>query len=100
VNPNARQTYLANLVDRIRRQQDYPRLSRRRGEEGIVELTFTIQPDGRLTGITVERSSGSARLDDAAVKTLKRVSPVNPLPARLGTDALSVRLPIAYRLRG
>jgi protein TonB len=95
-----RQAYLAQLVARIQRQKRYPKASRRRGEQGVVELWFMIQPDGRLTGIRVEKSSGSTRLDRAAVKTLERVSPVDPLPARLGRQALSVRVPISYRLRG
>jgi protein TonB len=48
-------------------QQDYPSISQRLGEEGTTEIAFTITADGDVTGLTVAKSSGSERLDSAAV---------------------------------
>lgn len=48
-------------------RDDYPFLSRVLGQEGTTELSFTVQADGTLSGMKVSNSSGSDRLDDAAM---------------------------------
>ncbi len=45
----------------------YPLFSRKRGEEGKAVILVTIQ-SGRVRDAEVERSSGSTRLDAAALK--------------------------------
>lgn len=45
----------------------YPPLSRRLGEEGTVELKIVIAPDGRVQSAELLKSSGSERLDEAAL---------------------------------
>jgi periplasmic protein TonB len=44
----------------------YPELSRRREEQGSVQLKFLIGADGRVLESQIERSSGYVRLDEAA----------------------------------
>jgi TonB family protein len=51
---------------------EYPRYSRIHGEEGTVVLEVEITTDGRSGRVTVIRSSGYQRLDDAAVHALER----------------------------
>lgn len=47
----------------------YPPTSRRMGEQGTTTVGVCITPEGRVTGEPkLEKSSGSARLDEAAVK--------------------------------
>ncbi len=50
----------------------YPVQSRRRREQGTVELLLTLGPDGVVETISVSRSSGFARLDDAALSAVRR----------------------------
>ncbi|MBS0382217.1 MAG: energy transducer TonB [Proteobacteria bacterium] len=45
----------------------YPPLSRRLGEEGTVELKLAIGTDGRVQSADLVKSSGSERLDEAAL---------------------------------
>ena len=47
--------------------QNYPPISQRLGEEGVTLLAFTVTTDGSVANITVAKSSGSERLDSAAV---------------------------------
>ncbi len=47
---------------------DYPSAASRLGEEGITGLKLFVNTDGRVTEATVFSSSGSTRLDDAAIK--------------------------------
>lgn len=47
----------------------YPDAARRRGEQGTTTVDFCVGPDGRTAGVpSVQKSSGSPRLDDAAVQ--------------------------------
>jgi len=95
-----RQHYLAALAASIDRRKYYPRVSRRRGEEGRVVVSFVIRKTGELTDLTVTESSGSRRLDEAALKTLRRISPFQPIPEALARDAWPITVPIAFHLNG
>jgi protein TonB len=44
----------------------YPELARRMGEQGQVQLHIVVGSDGAVTGVSVSKSSGSERLDEAA----------------------------------
>lgn len=50
----------------------YPVQSRRRREQGTVELLLTLAQDGSVETIAISRSSGFARLDDAALGAVRR----------------------------
>ena len=63
----------------------YPSLSRRFGEEGRVLLDVYILADGRVGEITLNRSSGFARLDHAALETVRNW---RYMPARRGGEAI------------
>lgn len=75
----------------------YPSLSRRLGEEGRVLLRAHVLPDGRADSVEIKQSSGSPRLDAAALDTVRRWRFV---PARQGNDSVPswVLVPIAFRL--
>jgi protein TonB len=49
----------------------YPALSQRMGEQGTTYLTCDIGIDGKPTACTVTKSSGSQRLDEAALSYVK-----------------------------
>jgi len=49
---------------------DYPYVSRRRGEEGIVTCEVKVAPNGKPEAVTVKESSGFSRLDEAATQAL------------------------------
>lgn len=75
----------------------YPSLSRRRGEEGTVVLELLIMPDGSVAEISVKESSGFPRLDQTALKAVKRW---RYTPAKRGGKAIEYRYlqPIAFTL--
>ncbi len=53
-------------------QPPYPSASRAMDEEGSVVLTVSIDAAGRVTGVSLLRSSGFARLDSAALEFARR----------------------------
>ena len=59
-------------------QQNYPSRALREETEGTVGVSVTIGPNGRVSGCSVSRSSGSSILDDAACKGMERYARFNP----------------------
>ena len=94
-----KQRYIKTLLKRIHRKKHYPRRARRNGEEGEVLISFMIGQTGDISLIRVSRSSGYENLDQAAVKTIARVSPLQPLPDELGMASWELAVPIAFDLR-
>lgn len=75
----------------------YPSASRRAHEEGTVMLKVLVAPDGRAQDLMVATSSGFARLDDAALDTVRRWS---FLPAKQAGRPVSawVLVPVTFEL--
>lgn len=59
---------------------------------GSLVLVVGINQQGRLTKVTVQRSSGDPQLDTAATEIVKMASPFAPMPAQLAkeTDVLYI----------
>lgn len=75
----------------------YPAMSRRLGEEGRVEVEVQVQPDGLPSKVSLRRSSGFSRLDDAALEAIKRWKFI---PAKRNGEAVaaSVIVPMPFIL--
>lgn len=58
-------------IDRTHTTPPYPALSQRLGEQGTTRLKVTVGTDGKPTEVSVDKSSGSNRLDQAAVAHVK-----------------------------
>ncbi len=76
---------------------DYPALSRRKGEEGRVLMKVLVSAEGAAEEVQIEQSSGSDRLDSAAVSAVKRW---RFIPAKSNNQPLSayVLVPIKFSL--
>ncbi len=77
----------------------YPPLSRRLGEQGKVQLRVHVNTEGLPTAVEIKSSSGSPRLDGAALETVRKWRFV---PARQGDRPVAawVVVPINFRLEG
>jgi protein TonB len=77
----------------------YPPLSRRMNEQGRVVLRVLVTADGAPEKVELRTSSGSARLDGAALETVRRWKFV---PARQGERPVAawVLVPISFALEG
>ncbi len=76
----------------------YPALSRRLGEQGALLVRVCVKPDGSVASATNMKSSGFARLDQAAVAALLQW---RFRPARRGTEPIEacVAVPWVWSLR-
>lgn len=59
---------------------NYPEAARREGIHGRLILTASINSDGSLENVQIDRSSGSRVLDAAAVKIVQMAAPFPPFP--------------------
>jgi protein TonB len=77
---------------------NYPAISRRLNEQGRVMLRVHVATDGSASEVQLQASSGSSRLDQSALDTVRRWKFV---PARLGKDPIAawVQVPIVFTLK-
>lgn len=76
------------------RDRDYPAAASRARVGGEVEVRFTIQPTGRVTGCRVTRSSGDAALDATTCRLIQERFRFKP-----ATDAAGDAIASAYGCR-
>ncbi len=76
---------------------DYPAMSRRAGEEGRVVMKVLVSAEGLAEDVQIEKTSGSDRLDNAAVNAVKRW---RFIPAKKNNQPLSayVLVPMKFSL--
>ena len=91
--------YLKLIRARILAQRKYPHLARRRHQEGVVRLRFTLSAAGALCqGVQVVKPSGFQLLDTQAQECVQAAAPFPPFPPDLQRDSLTVVVPIVYKL--
>lgn len=75
----------------------YPPVARRMGEQGRVVLHVRVRADGTPVEVTIDRSSGSSRLDQAAIEAVRHW---RFIPARRGEAPVEapVLVPISFTL--
>lgn len=88
--------WAAEIQRRIARHHAYPRGSR---EEGRVRVAMVVLPDGKLSRVSVVKSSGSSRLDKAAVEAVQRAAPFPPAPKSLDDEWFNVGQWISFEQR-
>ena len=91
--------YLGRIVSRLQRQKRYPADARRRKMEGTVVVAFTVRSNGQVSGVRLKRSSGHAALDREVRAMIKRAAPFPPMPQDSGRKALSLSVPINFKMR-
>ncbi|MFW6086128.1 MAG: energy transducer TonB family protein [Myxococcota bacterium] len=80
--------------------REYPLSARRRRLEGVAKVAIHVDAEGRITNVTVEKSSGHGTLDEAALAAIRRLGRVPAPPKALHwRGQRPIGIPIAYRIR-
>ena len=87
--------YLQKIREVIRSHLSYPFIARRMGWQGEVIIRITLDPEGNLVSLKVEKSSGFEILDKNALEVIKIAYEEFPRPK----TTVTLLIPIVYRLR-
>ena len=98
-NKGAIQSYLSVVKTKIARAKKYPRSARREGVTGTATVSFTIKLNGKVKDIILVKSSGDERLDEEALKMLKRASPFPAIPEDVSKKDMDLTIPIEFALK-
>jgi protein TonB len=88
------QQYQQIISASIKQYKEYPTVAKRRHWEGTTVVRLRLTPEGKVTDISVVEKSGYEILDEAAVKMIRKASPLPLPPEGLHT----VLVPIKFRL--
>lgn len=90
--------YYSKLMAWLNRHKTYPKQAKKAKQQGVATVRFTIARNGSILFKKLEKSSGVAQLDKAALQLLEDANPVPKLPKKLQKEQLTVVIPIEYSL--
>lgn len=96
---NAAVTWRGLLLGRLKTYRRYPRRAQSAGQEGVVHVAFTVDRGGTVLGVRIARGSGYPLLDDEALATVRRASPLPPPPDDVPGDPVEVVVPVDFFVR-
>jgi protein TonB len=106
LTPDTRESSVAPYLDAWRRKVErlgtlnFPAAARHRALAVNPILEVTMGASGGLVSATIQRSSGYADLDQAAVRILKLASPFDPFPRALATRYRTLRFAYEWQFVG
>ncbi|EJL38456.1 TonB family protein [Caulobacter sp. AP07] len=92
-------TWRGLLLGRLKAYRRYPRRAQSVGQEGVVFVVFTVDRRGSVLSVRVARSAGYPLLDDEALATVRRASPMPPPPDEVPGDPVEVVVPVDFHVR-
>jgi protein TonB len=95
-NSSALATWRSQIVAVIERNKHYPETSARRGEQGVAQVFFSLDRQGRVIDSRVVRSSGASALDEEALALLRRAQPFPPVPPEILGERVNLILPLRF----
>lgn len=90
--------YGRSVAGAVAAHQRYPKIAQMRQWQGITTLQLEFAADGRLLETRVLSSSGHDVLDRQALDMVRAAQPLPALPAVLSGRALTVNVPVVFRL--
>ncbi len=82
------------LSSLVAERKAYPEAAKRRKAQGSVGISLKVAPDGTLASAAIQKKSGSAILDRAALDLVKGLFPIALRPG----EPMEIALSIEYRL--
>jgi periplasmic protein TonB len=93
------QSWYGRIVTQLERHKSYPRMARERGENGVAQLAFSIDRQGRVVSSAIVRSSGYAALDEETIATVRRAQPFPPPPPGMDGATFDFTVPVRFNIR-
>ena len=94
------QTWQKQIVALLERNKRYPAAAQSRREQGVAQVFFSLDRQGRVVDSRVVRSSGAAALDEEALALVRRAQPFPAWPApEFPGERVDLTVPIRFNLK-
>jgi periplasmic protein TonB len=97
--PHVERSWETAMTRHLQQYKRYPSDAQSRGEEGVVELSFTVDRNGHVLNRAIVRSSGHRELDSEVMSMIERAQPLPPFPASMPQARLDLTVPIRFSLQ-
>jgi protein TonB len=97
--PRVEPAWQTALVRHLQQYKRYPSSAQSRGEEGVVQLSFTVDRAGHVINREILHSSGYRELDNEVMSMIERAQPLPPFPASMPQAKLDLTVPIRFSLQ-
>jgi periplasmic protein TonB len=87
------------LLKHLQEFKSYPLEARRRNEQGVVLLAFSIDRNGHVVSRRIVKGSGYADLDAEVMALVERAQPMPAFPPSMTEAELNLTVPIRFSLR-
>jgi protein TonB len=84
------------LLAHLEANKRYPTSALSRRQQGVAHVRFVMNREGRVLSSRLERSSGNAALDRAALDMLTRAQPLPRPPAEVVGDRIELVVPVEF----
>jgi len=100
IDARAMQTWIGEISAALERKKHYPAAAHARHDQGIAQISFTIDRQGRVIESRIVRSSGVPDLDEEALALLQRAQPFPPRPTPdTNGEPVILTVPIRFVLK-
>lgn len=94
---NARDSWQGRLLAHLEKHRRYPANARSGRIQGTAYVAFRMNRSGAVISASIQRSSGSSILDQAALATVRRAQPLPAIPADM-PDEVDLAVPVEFYL--
>ena len=91
-----RATWQKELIAHLDKHKRYP--AERQQKSAEIHVRFTLDRVGHVLDASIEKGSGDAAFDEAALAMLRRSDPVPAPPPLIADEGLSFSLPVIFRI--
>jgi protein TonB len=95
ISPAEKNHFLSAIRDKINKHKSYPRIAKKRGMQGSVNVKFTILSSGKVGNISV---SGPKVFHNSARNAVKSAFPINAKNAPISLPK-SINITLRYQIR-
>ena len=95
ISPAQKNQFLANIREKINKNKSYPRVAKKRGMQGTVDVRFTILSNGQVGNILVD---GPKIFHTSAQNAVKAAFPINIKNAPISLP-MSINIKLRYQIR-